>query len=202
MAVHSVLSWAFALVSRPGWHESIWAPYFVIAALYSGVALVILVTAGFRRGYHLEAFITKKHFERLGYIMVALSAVYIYLTFADLLPSAYVGEAGPSEIIHGMLVGDVAMWFWIFLLMGTIAPIILVALPWTRNVWGIGVAAALVVIIMWIKRVLMVVETAGYDRLTGTFGDFFHFTWVSIAITLAGAARSRSASCCSSGSCP
>ena len=188
VAVHSVLSWAFALVSRPGWHESIWAPYFVIAALYSGVALVILVTAGFRRGYHLEAFITKKHFERLGYIMVALSAVYIYLTFADLLPSAYVGEAGPSEIIHGMLVGDVAMWFWIFLLMGTIAPIILVALPWTRNVWGIGIAAALVVIIMWIKRVLMVVETAGYDRLTGTFGDFFHFTWVSIAITLAGAA--------------
>ncbi|MDQ1304566.1 MAG: hypothetical protein QG671_393, partial [Actinomycetota bacterium] len=188
VAVHSVLSWAFALVSRPGWHESIWAPYFVIAALYSGVALVILVTAGFRRGYHLEAFITKKHFDRLGFIMVALSAVYIYLTFADLLPSAYVGEAGPSEIIHGMLVGDVAMWFWIFLLMGTVAPIVLVALPWTRNVWGIGIAAALVVIVMWIKRVLMVVETAGYDRLTGTFGDFFHFTWVSIAVTLAGAA--------------
>ncbi len=188
VAVHSVLSWAFALVSRPGWHESIWAPYFVIAALYSGVALVILVTAGFRRGYHLETYITKRHFERLGFIMVALSAVYIYLTFADLLPSAYVGEAGPSEIIHGMLVGDVAMWFWIFLLLGTIAPIVLVALPWTRNVWGIAIAAGLVVVVMWIKRVLMVVETAGYDRLTGTFGDFFHFTWVSIAITLAGAA--------------
>ena len=75
VSVHSVLAWAFALVSRPGWHESIWAPYFVVAALYSGVALVILVVAGFRRGYHLEAFITKQHFVRLGYIMVALGAV-------------------------------------------------------------------------------------------------------------------------------
>ena len=50
VSVHSVLAWAFASTSRPWWHESIWAPQFVVAALYSGVALVILVVAGFRRG--------------------------------------------------------------------------------------------------------------------------------------------------------
>jgi molybdopterin-containing oxidoreductase family membrane subunit len=188
VSVHSVLSWAFALVSRPGWHESIWAPYFVIAALYSGVALVILVVAGFRRGYHLEAFITKKHFVYLGFIMAALGATYLYLTFADLLPGAYVGESGPNEIIHGMLLGEVAPWFWLFLVAGTIAPVVMVALPWTRNIWGMVIASALVVVAMWIKRVLMVVETASFDRLTGTFGDFFQFTWVSASITLAGAA--------------
>ncbi len=188
VSVHSVLAWAFALVSRPGWHESIWAPYFVIAALYSGVALVILVTAGFRRGYHLEAFITEKHFERLAYMMVALGAVYVYLTFADLLPSAYVGEAGPTEIIHGMLLGGVAVWFWLFLVAGMILPIVLVALPWTRNIWGIVTAAVLVVIAMWIKRVTMVIETSGYDRLTNSFGDLFQFTWVSISVTLGGVA--------------
>ncbi len=188
VSVHSVLAWAFALVSRPGWHESIWAPYFVIAALYSGVALVILVTAGFRRGYHLEAFITKEHFVRLGYIMVALGAVYVYLTFADLLPSAYVGEVGPTQIIYGMLAGGVAGWFWLFLVAGTILPIALIALPWTRNIWGIAIAAALVVIAMWIKRVLMVVETSGYSTLTNTFVDLFNFTWVSVAVTLGGVA--------------
>lgn len=188
VSVHSVLAWAFALVSRPGWHESIWAPYFVIAALYSGVALVILVVAGFRRGYHLEAFITKEHFVRLGYIMVALGAVYVYLTFADLLPSAYVGEAGPTQIIHGMLLGAVAGWFWLFLVAGTILPIALIALPWTRNIWGIVTAAILVVIAMWIKRVTMVIETSSYDRLTNSFGDLFQFTWVSVTVTLGGVA--------------
>ena len=188
VSVHSVLAWAFALVSRPGWHESIWAPYFVIAALYSGVALVILVTAGFRRGYHLEAFITKKHFVRLGYIMVALGAVYVYLTFADLLPSAYVGESGPTQIINGMLVGGVAVWFWLFLVAGTILPIVLIALPWTRQISGIVIASILVVIAMWIKRLIMVIETSGYDRLTNSFGELFRFTWVSVAVTLGGIA--------------
>jgi len=188
VSVHSVLAWAFALVSRPGWHESIWAPYFVIAALYSGVALVIIVVAAFRRGYGLEHFITDTHIVRLGYLMATLGSIYLYLTFADLLPSAYVGEEGATEIIHGMLVGEVAPWFWLFVVAGMILPILFVALPWTRKPVFQVVSATLVVIAMWIKRVIMVVETAGYDQLSGTFGEMFHFTWVSASITLAGAA--------------
>jgi len=188
VSVHSVLAWAFTLVSRPGWHESIWAPYFVIAALYSGVALAILVVAGFRRGYHLEALIHAKHFVRLGYIMATLGALYTYLTFADLLPGAYVGEQGPVEIVHEMILGHAAVWFWLFLVAGTIVPILLVSVPRTRTISGMVVASVLVVIAMWIKRLIMVVEAAGYDRLTMSFDDYFHFTWVSIAITAAGAA--------------
>ena len=103
--------------------------------------------------------------------MVALGAVYLYLTFADLLPSAYVGETGPTEIIYGMLLGGVAGWFWLFLVAGTILPIVLVALPWTRNIWGTVIASLLVVIAMWIKRVIMVIETSGYDTLTNSFDD-------------------------------
>lgn len=188
VAVHSVLGWAFALVSRPGWHESIWAPYFVIAALYSGVALVIVVTAAFRRGYHLEAFISEVHFVRLAYIMAALGATYVYLTFADLLPSAYVGEHGPTEIIYGMLLGRVAVWFWIFVVAGTILPILLVGLPRTRTIGGIVTAAVLVLVAMWIKRLMMVIETSSYNRLTNSFGVGFRFTWVSVSTTLAGVA--------------
>src|ERR1035437_8146479 len=96
VSVHSVLAWGFASTARPWWHESIWAPQFVVAALYSGVALVILVVAGFRRGYHLQGFITPRHFVRLGFIMATLSATYIYLTFADLLPGSYVGDRGTA----------------------------------------------------------------------------------------------------------
>lgn len=188
VSVHSVLAWAFSLVGRPGWHESIWAPYFVIAALYSGVALVIVVLAGFRRGYHLEAFITERHFVRLAYLMVALGAVYVYLTFADLLPSAYVGEHASTEIIYGMLLGRVAVWFWFFLVAGTILPIVLVALKWTRNLWGIVIAAVLVLIAMWIKRLIMVIETSSYNHLTNSFGQSFRFTWVSASVTVGGVA--------------
>lgn len=188
VSVHSVLGWAFALVSRPGWHESIWAPYFVVAALYSGVALVIVVTAAFRRGYHLEAFLSERHFVRLAYIMVALGATYVYLTFADLLPSAYVGEQGPTNIIYGMLLGRGAVWFWIFVVAGTILPIVLVGLSRTRTIGGIVTAAVLVLVAMWLKRLVMVNETASYSRLTNSFGVGFRFTWVSVSATVAGVA--------------
>ncbi len=188
VAVHSVLSWAFALVSRPGWHESIWAPYFVIAALYSGVALVVIITAGFRRGYHLQAFITERHFVRLGYIMVALGAAYLYLTFADLLPGAYVGERSVNNMVYATLVGDLAPGFWFVIIAGEIVPLLLIALPQTRKIWGVVTASILVVSAMWLKRVLIVVGTAAYDHLTDTFGAYYRFTWVAIAVTLAGVA--------------
>jgi Ni/Fe-hydrogenase subunit HybB-like protein len=187
VSVHSVLAWAFASTARPWWHESIWAPQFVVAALYSGVALVILVVAGFRRGYHLEGLITPRHFVRLGFILATLSATYIYLTFADLLPGAYVGDRGTAAVFTELLVGRLAIWFWLFAIVGGILPLLLVALPWTRNVGGMVCAALLVVPMMWLKRILMVVGPATYDTMTGVFGRY-HFTWVPVAITLAATA--------------
>ena len=187
VSVHSVLAWAFASTARPWWHESIWAPQFVVAALYSGVALVILVVAGFRRGYHLEGLITPRHFVRLGFILATLSATYIYLTFADLLPGAYVADRGTAAVFTELLVGRLALWFWMFAIVGGVIPLLLVALPWTRNVGGMVAAAILVVPMMWLKRILMVVGPATYDTVTGTFGRY-HPTWVPMAITLAATA--------------
>ena len=187
VSVHSVLAWAFSSTGRPWWHESIWAPQFVVAALYSGVALVILVLAGFRRGYHLEGLITERHFVRLGFILATFSATYIYLTFADLLPGAYVAEPGTAAVFTDLLTGRLAPWFWMFAVVGGLLPLLLVALPWTRKVWGMVLAATLVVPMMWLKRFLLVVGPATYDTVTRTFGSY-HFTWIPIAITFAAAA--------------
>jgi len=184
VSVHSVLAWAFATTSRPWWHESIWAPQFVVAALYSGVALVILVVAGFRRGYHLEGFVTERHFVRLGFILATFAATYIYLTFADLLPGAYVADHGTAAVFTELLVGRLAPWFWLFAIAGGVLPLLLVAMPWTRNLRGMVVAATLVVPMMWLKRMLMVNAPANYDTVTGLFGDY-HFTWIPVAVTLA-----------------
>jgi len=184
VSVHSVLAWAFATTSRPWWHESIWAPQFVVAALYSGVALVILVVAGFRRGYHLEPLITERHFVRLGFILATFSATYLYLTFADLLPGAYVGDTETLEVFARLLVGDLAVWFWLFAVVGGLLPLLLVALPWTRNIRGMVIASALVVPMMWLKRMLMVYGAGNYDVVTGAFGDY-RFTWIPVSVTLA-----------------
>src|ERR1035437_2447312 len=89
VSVHSVLSWAFAVTSRPGWHSSIFGPDFVVAALYPGVAAVILVVAGFRKGYRLDRYITLKHFQNLAFILLTLDLLYLYFTFTELLTEGY-----------------------------------------------------------------------------------------------------------------
>jgi len=185
VSVHSVLSWAFALTSRPGWAETVFPPYFVVAALYSGTALVIVTAAAFRRGYRLQCFITKRHFVRLGYLMAALGLVYAYLTFADLISEGYTGIT--SGWIRETVAGRYAPAFWIYVVFGEILPIVLVAVRRTRNVAGMTVASVGVVISLWIKRLVIVLPPVTQPLVGGHWGSY-HFTWVSITITLAGVA--------------
>lgn len=185
--VHSVLSWAFALTGRPGWHSTIFAPYFVVGALYSGVAMVILVVAGFRKGYNLGRYIQLKHFQYLGYLMVTLDLLYLYFTFTELLTEGYVMNEEIVPILEAMLVGQYAALFWLFILGGGVIPLLLVAVKRTRTIPGIVVAAGLVVVAMWLKRLLIVVPAVAHPLIAGAWGSF-QPTWVSIGITVGAAA--------------
>ncbi len=185
VSVHSVLSWAFAVTSRPGWMETVFPPYFVVAALYSGTALVIVTAAAFRRGYRLQRFITRRHFARLGYLMAALGLVYAYLTFADLLSEGYTGIT--SGWIRQTVTGAYAPAFWFYVVVGELLPIVLVAVRRTRTVGGMTVAGIGVVVAMWVKRIVIVLPPVTQPLVAGSWGSY-HFTWVSITITLAGVA--------------
>lgn len=187
VAVHSVLSWAFAVTTRPGWNSTIFGPYFVVAALYSGIGMVILVVAGFRTAYHLEDLIAPAHFRYLGYLMITLGVAYLYFTFTELLTEGYKQTEELTPLLEALLVGRYAVYFWIFVAAAGIAPLLLVGLPWTRNVPGISLAAGFVVVGMWLKRLLIVLPAATNPLIQGPWGDF-ELTWVAIAVTLAGAA--------------
>jgi Ni/Fe-hydrogenase subunit HybB-like protein len=185
VSVHSVLSWAFAVTSRPGWSETVFPPYFVVAALYSGTALVIVTAAAFRKGYRLQRFVTQRHFVRLGYLMAALGLVYAYLTFADLLTDGYTGIT--SGWVRQTVTGAYAPAFWFYVVAGEILPIVLVAMKRTRTVGGMTVASVGVVISLWVKRLVIVLPPVTEPLVAGRWGSY-HFTWVSITITLAGVA--------------
>ena len=185
--VHSVLSWAFAVNSRPGWNSTIFAPYFVVAALYSGVGMVILVVAGFRKGYHLEPFIGLKHFRYLAYLMLTLGLLYLYFTFTEMLTEGYTLNEEITPILTAMLVGRYAPYFWLFIVGGGLLPILLVTLPRTRNIPGIVTASALVVVGMWMKRLLIVVPAVANPLIAGAWGSF-QPSWVAVAVTVGGAA--------------
>lgn len=187
VSVHSVLGWTFSMTTRPGWHSTIFGPYFVIGALYSGVALVILVTAGFRKAYRLGPFIEARHFVLLGRIMAALGLAYLYLTFAELLTGAYTHTKEEASVLAALLEGRFAPAFWACILGGLIVPIILVAMPGRRPVPRLVIAAGLAVAGMWLKRLLIVLPSATQPLIGDDWGPI-RVTWVPALITLAATA--------------
>ncbi len=197
VSVHSVLSFAFASSSRAGYMETILPVYFVVAALYSGVALVVLSVAASRRLFHLEAFITPRHFVRLGFLMIAFGAAYLYLTFTEYLIDGYSGTTGASAWVYQIVAGRYAIPFWLYFFAGGVLPLVIMAFRRLRTTTGVVVASTLVVLSLWIKRLVIVIPPAteplvnsplkSAGVLAGNWGTY-HFTWVPISITVAATA--------------
>lgn len=183
VSVHSVLGWAFAITSfRPWWSEELWAPLFVIAALYSGIALVIVSLAALRHAYGLQDYITDRHFTRLGFVLVPFGAAYLYMSVADFLPGAYHGQPSTAAVFRKLFVGTYAPWFWMVVVGGMVLPLAIITLPRTRRVGWIVFASALVLPTFWLNRVLMVIVPSTYNMMNGTFGAYA-WTWVNVSIT-------------------
>jgi len=192
VSVHSVLAWLFGMTVRPGWNSTMYAPYFVVAALYSGVATVILVIAGFRKAYRLEDYLNEQHFKYLANMLLALAMGYGYFMFAELLTEGYKMEGfvegqGSGALLEETLLGRYAPLFWGFVFGGLVVPITLLSFPKTRTVNWIVVASALVVVAMWLKRFLIVVPAMATPMMPTNFGVYWP-SRVEIAITLAAAA--------------
>ncbi|MHB1711930.1 MAG: hypothetical protein ACYCV7_11090 [Acidimicrobiales bacterium] len=197
VSVHSVLSFAFASSSRAGYLETIFPVYFVVAALYTGVGLVVISLAACRRLWHLEAFIHPRHFVRLGFLLIAFGAVYLYLTFTEYLIDGYSGTAGNAAWVHQVLVGRYWIPFWFYFVAAGVVPLLIMAIRRTRTATGVVVASGLVVFAMWVKRLVIVIPPAteplvhsplaANGVLAGNWGTY-HFTWVPIAITVAATA--------------
>lgn len=183
ITVHSVLAWAFSMTSRAGWHSTIFGPYFVIGALYSGVALVIVVVAAFRKAYRLEPYIGLPHFVSLARIMAALGAVYLYFTFSEMLTAAYVRTREEASIVAVLLEGSFAVAFWGFLVAGILIPILLSVVPAARQVRYLVLAGVLAVVGMWLKRLLITFPSATAPLIGDVWGTI-QITWVVILVTV------------------
>ncbi len=181
--VHTVLSYAFSLTSRPGWHSTILGPYFVVAAVYSGVAVVILAAVAYRKAYRLHSQIPVRSIVNLGYVMAALGVAYGYLLFTEVTTEGYVGEESAEVLLFSLVLDRWALLFWMFVIAGLAVPVALVAIPRMRTATGMTVAAGLVVAAMYLKRYLMFVPPLTRPPI-GEEWAAYSPTWVEIAISV------------------
>lgn len=184
VATHSVVSWIFGLTYRSGWDSTIFAPYFVVGALYSGTAMLITMMYIFRRLYGLEDYLTLRHFQLLATLLVVFGLTYIYFTFAEYLTVSYKLEEADNDLIQQLFFGRYSTLVWIGFLGGQLLPVMVAALPRTRTINYLFAASILANIGMWIKRLVIVVPSLSEPLLPYDWGVYTP-TAVEILITLA-----------------
>jgi Ni/Fe-hydrogenase subunit HybB-like protein len=191
--VHSVLSWIFGMTLRPGWHSSIFGPYFVLAAIFSGTGVLIMCMWVYRKMYKLHSYVEDKHFVYLGYIMMVLAAAYGYFTFSEYLTAWYGSEKWENEVLHKLFSGSEYGWWFLFAnVAGILLPILIPAIPATRKPGWITITSLFMVAALWVKRYLIIVPTLESPLLPmqDTRTEYIHYsaTWVEWALTAAGIA--------------
>jgi heme exporter protein CcmB len=187
VSVHSVLALLFAVTARGGWHSTIFAPLFVLAAMLSGVAAVILVIAALRKVYGLQEFITAKHFRYLSYLLVALGLGYLYFMVSEYVTEGYLLDANTTPVLEAIFTGAYAPAFWAFSVGGLVFPLVLAVAPGRFPIARAGVASTLVVAGMWLKRFLIVVPGMAEPIMPWDWGRYSP-TWVEVTITIGSAA--------------
>jgi molybdopterin-containing oxidoreductase family membrane subunit len=182
VSVHTIVSWDFAMTIRPMWHSTMFGPYFVAGAIFSGIAALILAMAIIRRAFHLEQYLRPIHFNNLGLLLLTMSLIWFYFTFGEYLTAWYGNEPEEMAVFNSKISGSYSPLFWATVICCFIIPAPLLAIKRFRTIKGTMIASALVIVGMWLERFLIIVPTLTHPRLAFNWG-MYKPTWVEITLT-------------------
>lgn len=158
ITVHSVVSWIFGLTVRYMWHSSILGPYFVVGAIFSGVAVVVLCIAAMRQTMGLEQYLTSLHFNKLGTLLFVMVCLWFYFTLAEYLTTGYGAMTEELAVLKMKVSGEFAISFWLMIVCMVSAFLLL--LYRRKNIIGMTTAASVIIVIgMWLERFTIIVPT-------------------------------------------
>ncbi len=158
-AIHTVTSWLFATTYRPGWDSTNFGAYFVSGAFLAGAACVVIAMYVYRRAYHLQNYITKVHFDRMGKLTVLLALLYLYFNVNEYLIPGFKMKSGESGHLTELLTGEYSILFWSVIILGMIVPIVVMISKKGRKPLPMLIVAILIVVGAWFKRFLIVTPT-------------------------------------------
>ena len=155
--MHTVTSWVFAMTLREPWDSSMFGIYFVGGAIYSGVGLIVILMAIMRRVYHLEEYLTPRHFVNLGYMLAAGALIMIFFNVSEFVTLGYKLAGEGSFYLQQMAYGNLAGVFWAYVFGGLWLPLLIILLPPTRKIAWIVVASIAANVGMFLERYSIVV---------------------------------------------
>lgn len=158
-SIHTVTSWLFATTYRPGWDSTNFGAYFISGAFLVGAGGVVTAMYIFRKYYHLEKYLTEKHFDRMGKIVVLLALLYLYFNVNEYLVPAFKMKKSEEMHLDELFTGDFSGMFWFAILVGMIIPILILLFKKGRKPYPVFIAGVMIVIGAWFKRYLIVTPT-------------------------------------------
>ena len=177
VSLHSVVGMDFAASLMPGWQETIFPPYFVVGAMYSGFAMVVCLAALVRFGFRMQGLITLAHFDVMAKIMLA-AAIIMGLSYASEWFNAwYGGEHADRSLVVFEFTGAYAPMFWVLLLCNVVIPQAFWFAAVRRNVVAVFVIAILINIGMWLERILIIWNTLSHDYAVSMWRLFLPTAW-------------------------
>ncbi len=183
ISVHTVISWIFAMTIQPMWHSTIFGPYFVVGAIYSGIAAIMIAMTIIRKAYHLEDYLKPVHYNNLALILLAMTCLWFYFTFAEYLTAFYGNEPHEMDVFWMKFSGAYWPHFWGMVLCCFVIPFIILARKATRTITGINIASVAILIGMWLERYIIIAPTLANPRMPIPRGTYIP-TWVEWSIFL------------------
>ena len=177
VSLHSVVGMDFAASLMPGWQETIFPPYFVVGAMYSGFAMVVCLAALVRWGFCMEGLITIVHFDVMAKIMLA-AAIIMGLSYANEWFAAwYGGERADRSLLVFEFVGAYAPMYWALLLCNVVIPQAFWSARVRHSVVAVFVIAVFINIGMWLERILIIWNTLSHDYSPSMWRLFLPTVW-------------------------
>jgi len=172
VSVHTIVSFDFSMAPVPMWHSTMFGPYFVAGAIFSGIAGLIIAMAALRKLLHLEDYLHPLHFQNLGKLLLMMSLLWAYFVFAERITVWYGNESAEREVLLVTQRGSFAPLYWTMIVCNLVIPFVVLSLRKLRTIAGCVTASFTVLIGMWLERFLIVVPSLGHKYLPYSWGTY------------------------------
>ncbi len=177
LSVHTIVSFDFAVSNLPGWHATIFPPYFVAGAIYSGFAMVLTLCIPLRKAYGLEGFITARHLNNMAKVMLAMGLVVGYGYAMEAFLAWYSGNTYEWGMFVNRTTGPMGWSYWALIACNIVIPQILWSRRARRSTLVLFLISIVVNVGMWLERFVIIVTSLYRDFLPGSWDPYHPTIW-------------------------
>lgn len=177
LSVHTIVSFDFAVSQVPGWHATIFPPYFVAGAIYAGFAMVLTLTIPLRKFYGLEDFITMRHIRNMAKVMLATGLIVFYGYIMEAFFGWYSANEYEWYMIKNRMTGPYALYYWLLIICNGVIPQLLWMKRVRHNLALVFIISIVVSVGMWLERFIIIVTSLHRDFLVSSWGMYSPTIW-------------------------